>query len=57
MTNPITAVLLTVCCGLGLCLGGAINAYDKAALEEALNDPNFYHLVDQAGNPVSKELN
>ena len=57
MTNPITAALLTVCCGLGLCLGGAINAYDKATLEGALNDPSFYHLVDQAGNPVSKELN
>ena len=56
MTNPVTAAILTIGCCLGMCLGGAINAYDKATLEEVLNDPSFYHLVDQAGNPVSKEL-
>lgn len=56
MTNPVTAAILTIGCCLGMCLGGAINAYDKATMEGVLNDPSFYHLVDQAGNPVSEEL-
>ena len=55
MTNPfVTAALAASCCA-GLCLGGVINAYDQAVMKEALEDPSFYHLVDNEGNPVSQE--
>ena len=57
MTNPIvTAVLATSCC-MGLCIGGAINAYDAAVMKEAIENPDLYHLVDKQGNPVSQEFN
>ena len=57
MTNPITAIALAASCCAGLCLGGAINAYDQAVMKDALEDPGFYHLVDNEGNPVSQEAN
>ena len=55
MTNPFVTVALAASCCAGLCLGGVINAYDQAVMKEALEDPGFYHLVDNEGNPVSQE--
>ena len=57
MTSPITTAILAVSCCMGVCLGGAINAYDQSVLKEAVESPALYHLVDKEGNPVSKELN
>ena len=37
-----------------LCLGGFEAFSSDAKYERALNDPDFYHLVDEAGNPVSE---
>ena len=57
MTNPITVITLAASFCAGICLGGVINAYDQAVMKEALEDPSFYHLVDNEGNPVSQETN
>ena len=57
MTSPLTTAILAVSCCMGVCLGGAINAYDQSVLKEAVESPALYHLVDKEGNPVSKELN
>ncbi len=37
-----------------LCLGGYEAFSHDAKYERALNDPEFYYLVDEVGNPVSQ---
>lgn len=55
MTNAVMSVIVTASAVCGMCLGGVINAYDKAVYDEAISDPNFYVLVDREGNPVRQE--
>ena len=42
--------------GCGALLGGTINAIDSMKYRNAMSDPSFYHLVDDAGDPVSQEI-
>jgi hypothetical protein len=56
MTNPIVTCVLAASCCMGLCIGGAINAYDAAVMKDAIESPELYHLVDKQGNPVSQEF-
>ena len=37
-----------------LCLGGYEALSSDAKYERALEDPDFYYLVDETGNPVSQ---
>lgn len=37
-----------------LCLGSFEALSKDHVYDRALNDPGFYHLVDEAGNPVSQ---
>jgi len=55
MDKGIFALVLAACVGGGACLGGYESASQSAHYRETLNNPDFYYLVDEAGNPVSQE--
>ena len=48
MAKEITAFVVASC----LCLGGYEALSSDGKYERALDDPDFYYLVDEAGNPV-----
>ena len=50
MAKEITAFVVAGC----LCFGGYEAFSLDAKYDRALSDPEFYHLVDEAGNPVSQ---
>ncbi len=54
--KELIAVTIISCTGFGAVLGGTINAIDSMNYRNALEDPGFYHLVDEAGDPVSQEI-
>ena len=42
--------------GVGCFFGGLSTAYGDHVYNRALEDPNFFYLVDELGNPVRQEL-
>ena len=56
MDAPIAAGMVFACLCLGSLAGGAEKMNDGYYYEQFLSDPSSYHLVDDAGNPVSQEL-
>ena len=55
--KEIVSACVTIGMGLGCFAGGISVAWDNHAYERALADPEFFYLVDEAGNPVSQEPN
>ena len=55
MDAPIAACFLASCVFVGGLTGAAEKLGDSIHYEGFLNDPANYHLVDNAGNPVSQE--
>ena len=56
MDKGILAIMMCACTASGAFVGSFSEALHDAHYREALADPNFYHLVDQGGNPVSQEM-
>lgn len=50
IAKEVAALVLASC----LCLGSFEALSRDDVYDRALNDPEFYHLVDEAGNPVSQ---
>lgn len=42
--------------GCGALLGGTVNAIDSVRYRNAISNPGFYYLVDDAGNSVSQKI-
>jgi hypothetical protein len=47
---------VTLGMGVGCFLGGLSMAYSDHIYNRALEDPDFFYLVDELGNPVRQEL-
>jgi hypothetical protein len=41
---------------VGLAVGGVTSSVDRFKFQHALEDPEFMHLVDEMGNPVSQKV-
>lgn len=54
MDKGFIALVVAGCLGGGACLGGYEAASQSALYNQVLSDPDFYHLVDEVGNPVSE---
>ena len=47
--------VIGICLAIGRAAGGLSTAYENYRYDRALEDPKVLHLVDEMGNPVSKE--
>lgn len=56
MDTPIAACIIGVCLLAGSLAGGAEKLNNNVYYENFISDPNNYHLVDNAGDPVSQEI-
>lgn len=56
MDKAIVGTVLAICIGSGACIGGMSSANEERQYHDALRDPDFYHLVDEAGECISEEL-
>ena len=54
--KELIAITVISCTSFGAVLGGTINAIDSMNYRNAIEDPSFYHLVDESGDPVGKEV-
>lgn len=54
MDKGFIALVVAGCLGSGACLGGLEAATRTALYRESLEDPGFYYLVDEVGDPVSE---
>ncbi len=52
MDKGIIAAIVAACVGSGACLGGYSAFSQGLGYDRALNDPGFYYLVDESGDPV-----
>ncbi len=57
MDKAIIALIVAGCVGGGACLGGYSAFSQEFKYDRALSNPDFYYLVDEAGNPVSQVAN
>lgn len=57
MDKGFLALIVAGCVGGGACLGGYSAFSQGFNYDRALSDPNFYYLVDEAGDPVRQEAN
>ena len=55
MTSSTFATVVSACIGVGCCIGGVSNAYDKILYDRAIENPSFLYLVDEDGNPVTQK--
>ncbi len=55
--KEIVSACVTVGMGVGCFVGGLSVAWRDYAYDRALEDPEFFYLVDKAGNPVSQDSN
>ena len=56
MDKGALAIFLSACATSGAFVGGFSEALHDKAYAEALADPEFYHLVDEDGNPVCQSF-
>lgn len=56
MDKGALAIFLSACATSGAFVGGFSEALHDKAYAEALADPEFYHLVDEDGNPVRQSF-
>ena len=56
MDKGALAIFLSACATSGAFVGGFSEALHDKAYAEALADPDFYHLVDEDGNPVRQSF-
>jgi hypothetical protein len=56
MDKGILAIILSACTASGAFVGGFSEALHDKIYTEALQNPGFYYLVDQNGNPVSQDF-
>ncbi len=56
MDKGIIAIIVAACVGTGSCLGGFESWSQTDHYRRTLSDPDFYHLVDDVGNPVSQDF-
>ncbi len=54
--KEVATLVVIGCTGIGCCIGGVLNSVDSFRYETALSSPSFFHLVDEGGYPVSKDL-
>ena len=54
MDKGLIAIVLAGCIGGGACMGGYEAASQDAHYNWALSNPDFYYLVDEAGNPIGQ---
>ena len=57
MDTGIIALIVAGCVGGGACIGGYSAFSQEFGSERSLNDPDFYYLVDEAGDPVGQVAN
>ena len=57
MDKGIIAIIVAGCVGGGACIGGYSAFSQEFGYERALSDPEFYYLVDEAGDPVGQVAN
>ncbi len=55
--KEIVSMCVTVGMGLGCFAGGLSVVWHDYEYKRALEDPEFFYLVEEAGNPVSQESN
>ena len=56
MDKGVITALVAACVGTGSCLGGYEGWSQSDHYQRTLRDPDFYHLVDDVGNPVSQNF-
>ncbi len=49
------APVVGVCFAVGCAFGGVSNYMNESRYENAFSNPDFFHLVDELGNPVSQK--
>ena len=54
--KELVAIVIVSCTGIGAVVGGTLNAVDDYRYHSALESSTFTYLVDEAGNPVSKQI-
>jgi hypothetical protein len=55
--KEVVSACVAIGMGVGCFAGGISLAWSDHAYQRALQDPEFFYLVDEAGNPVSQESN
>ena len=56
MDKGFLAIVVSACATGGAFVGGFSEALHNKLYTEALSDPDFYHLVDENGNPVRQSF-